>query len=69
MSLNNLYPLWRKELILQTQRDLSLSEQRLKDFQDQTSIYARSIAAMADMRRKALAVYEDSPKALGEKPC
>ena len=58
------YPLWRKDAIAGARQKARAAEKALDSLQDKTTIYARSIAAMADLHRKALAVYENSPEKL-----
>lgn len=66
--LERLYPMWREELIATSRHDLKLEEDELSRLKSKTTIYTRSIAAMADMRRKALAIYENSPETLEPLP-
>lgn len=66
--LERLYPTWREELIAAARRDLEINETELARLKYKTTIYARSIAAVADMHRKALAVYENSPETLEPLP-
>ena len=64
MSTTALYPLWRRDAIFGARQKLNSAETALSSLQDQTTIFARSIAAMVDMHREALAVYENSPQSL-----
>ena len=64
--MKTLYPNWRMDVIADARRKVQVAERALDGLQDKTTIYARSIAAVADMHRKALAVYENSPEAIGE---
>lgn len=66
MSLTNPYPLWRKDAIAGARQKVRAAEKAFDSLQGKTTIFARSIAAMAEMHRQALAVYENSPEALGE---
>ena len=64
MSVTNLYPLWRKDAIAAARQKMRVAEKALDSLQGKTTIYAHSIAAMAEMHRQALAVYENSPETL-----
>ena len=64
MSTADLYPLWRRDAITDVRQKLNSAETALSSLHDQTTIFARSIAAMVDMHREALAVYENSPRSL-----
>lgn len=68
MSTDDLYPLWRKRAIKKAREAVDVADCAFESLNDKGSIFGRSIAAMRDMHRQALAAYESSPEQLKGKP-
>ena len=68
MSAGNLYSLWLRQLRAKQAADVLKSQEAFDMLGNKTSPYGRSIAAILELRKQALAIYDAAPSDLPDHP-